>query len=394
MTRNLLRLIWNRKRQNFLIMLELFFSFLILFAMFTLVINHYRTYNQPAGFDYENVWTITRTSGATGSQAIARDSALLLDRVVKQQVKSMSGIAEASYTGSNTPYSGNRSTVHLEHDKASVNSDFFVTEDSYANVLGMQMQAGRWFNREDDGASYHPCIINEKLQEQLFGGEDAMNKVINFADRDYKVIGITDNLKTISDYTDARPAMYTRADSSFYGYNSPILVRINGSSDPTLEPRLFKSLSNLMKNTSIEISKFEERKETANKLDLFPVIIVVIVVIFFIINVALGLFGVLWQNINKRKSEIGLRMAIGASRRDIQKQMVSETLILTSLAVLIGSCFAVQFPLLNILDLSAGTYLTALLLAILFIYGFVTLCALYPARQAASIYPTAALHEN
>ena len=394
MVKNLFRLIWNRKRQNFLIMLELFFSFLILFAMFTMVINYYQSYKQPAGFDYESVWAINRAGTGNGGQAVARDSAVLLDQVVKQQIKSMPGISEASYTGWNTPYSGNSSTVYLTYGKSAVNSDLFVAEDSYANVLGLRMHAGRWFSREDDGANYHPCVINEKLQAQLFDGQDAVNKLISFAQKDYKVVGVTENMKTVSDYTEARPALYTRADTSFYGYNNPILIKVNGSSDPALEPKLYKSLSSLMRNTSVEISKMDDRKQTANKLDIFPVIIVVILVIFFIINVALGLFGVLWQNINKRKSEIGLRMAIGASRRDIQKQMVGETIILTSLAVIVGSIFAVQFPLLNILDLSAGIYLTALLLAILFIYIFVTLCALYPARQASSIYPRDALHEE
>jgi putative ABC transport system permease protein len=391
---NLFRLIWNRKRQNFLIMLELFFSFIILFAMFTLVINYYQSYKQPAGFEYASVWSINRTGPENGALPISRDSAILLDRVVKQQVKSMPGIEEVSYSGTNTPYSGNRSTANLTNDKTTVNSDFFVTEDSYANVLGMQMEAGRWFTKEDDGTNYYPCVINQELQDQLFDGEEAVNKLISFNQKTYKVVGVAGNMKTVSDYTDARPAFYTRADTTFYGNSNPILVKVKDADDATLEPKLFKSLSGLTKSSSVEIVHLDEKRESANKLELFPVIMVVIIVIFFIINVALGLFGVLWQNINKRKSEIGLRMAIGASRKDILKQMVGETLLLTSLAVLVGSFFAIQFPLLNILDIASGIYFTALLLAIVFLYLFVTFCALYPARQAASIYPRDALHNE
>jgi putative ABC transport system permease protein len=54
----------------------------------------------------------------------------------------------------------------------------------------------------------------------------------------------------------------------------------------------------------------------------------------------------------------------------------------------------VQFPLLNVFDLQAGVYLTAMGIAALIIYLIVTLCALFPSRQAALIQPATALHEE
>jgi len=60
----------------------------------------------------------------------------------------------------------------------------------------------------------------------------------------------------------------------------------------------------------------------------------------------------------------------------------------------IGSFFAIQFPLLHVFDLPAGIYMTALLLAIIFVYLLVLCCSLYPGRQAAAIYPAVALHEE
>jgi putative ABC transport system permease protein len=62
--------------------------------------------------------------------------------------------------------------------------------------------------------------------------------------------------------------------------------------------------------------------------------------------------------------------------------------------VIIGCFFAFQFPLLNVFDLEAGTYISAILLSILFIYLLVLACAIYPGRQAAAIYPAVALHEE
>jgi len=62
--------------------------------------------------------------------------------------------------------------------------------------------------------------------------------------------------------------------------------------------------------------------------------------------------------------------------------------------LIIGTFFAVQFPLLNVFDLPAGVYLTAISLSVLFIYLLVLICSLYPAKQAAAIYPAVALHEE
>ncbi len=123
-------------------------------------------------------------------------------------------------------------------------------------------------------------------------------------------------------------------------------------------------------------------------------IILLIVTGFLIINVALGLFGVLWYNINKRRSEIGLRRAVGASGNSISKQLVGEALVLSTISLLIGSFFAIQFPLMNVFDLATSTYLIAWMLALAFIYVLVIICALYPGRQAAAIYPAVALHEE
>ncbi|HEY9196279.1 MAG TPA: FtsX-like permease family protein, partial [Mucilaginibacter sp.] len=98
--------------------------------------------------------------------------------------------------------------------------------------------------------------------------------------------------------------------------------------------------------------------------------------------------------INKRRGEIGLRRAVGATGGSVSGQLIVESLILATLSLIIGTFFAVQFPLLNVFDLSAGIYLVAMVLAVVFIYLLVFVCALYPGRQAAAIYPAVALHEE
>ena len=63
-------------------------------------------------------------------------------------------------------------------------------------------------------------------------------------------------------------------------------------------------------------------------------------------------------------------------------------------ALILGCFFAVQFPLLNVFDFASGTYIAAIVISVIFIYVLVTLCALYPGKQAAAIHPAVALHED
>jgi putative ABC transport system permease protein len=135
-------------------------------------------------------------------------------------------------------------------------------------------------------------------------------------------------------------------------------------------------------------------RDARNRVTYIPMIIFIIIASFLIINVALGLFGVLWYNISKRKSEIGLRRAIGASGVSVSYQLVAEAIILATISLGLGCFFAVQFPLLNVFNIPSSVYIIAILLSILFIYVLVLFCSLYPGRQAAAIRPAIALHEE
>ena len=118
------------------------------------------------------------------------------------------------------------------------------------------------------------------------------------------------------------------------------------------------------------------------------------VCIFLCLNVALGLFGVLWYNINKRRSEIGLRQAIGAHGSDITKQFILEILILTGFAIGLGIFFAIQIPLLDVTEYPDSLFYKAIVYATLIILVLVLMCALLPSLQAAKIRPAIALHED
>jgi putative ABC transport system permease protein len=115
---------------------------------------------------------------------------------------------------------------------------------------------------------------------------------------------------------------------------------------------------------------------------------------FLILNVALGLFGVLWYNINQRKAEIGVRRAMGATSANIGWQFLGEMLVVTTLGVALGMLLAVQFPLLGVFGVASTVYLQAIMLATVLIFSLTAVCAWQPSRIAAGIQPAVSLREE
>jgi putative ABC transport system permease protein len=395
MFKHLLKMIWNKKKQNFLLMFEMLISFLVLFAVFTLLVHNFRNYMKPMGLEYENVWVVTYSNALKTDN---KDSLVLYFETLKQTVKALPKVKEMAFTSSNTPFVNNTSMSGITQNNQHYNSvNWFFVDNDYKNALGMTMVEGRWFGKQDIGAQNKPVVINNTLKEEMFGKEKAVGKLIGDGDDDAKklrIIGVVADAKFKGDYTAAGKALFNRADTNSYNWLGRIVIKVTPDADATFEGRLYKTLAGYMKNANVEIEHLTNNRKNINYMSLVPMIVLLIVSTFLMINVAMGLFGVLWYNINKRRGEIGLRRAIGASGQSVSGQLVSESLILATFSLIVGTFFAVQFPLLNVFDLPTGVYLTAILLSILFIYGLVFLCSLYPGRQAAAIYPAVALHED
>ncbi len=392
MFKHLLRLIWNKKKQNALLMLELFFSFIGLFVLFTFLLYPYNNYKLPTGFEPENVWVANFSS----SEEIANiDSLQIVRESIKKVLLSMDKVEDVSYSGANIPFSGNGSNTEFMYNGKQVWANIYTSEDKYLDVMGLKVLEGRWFTADDVVSKDKPAVINASLKQKMFGNEEALGKVIgsDIADR-MKIIGVIADTKDESPFEIARPALFQRIDTSNMRHHNTLVIKVKPNADAAFESQVAKALSNSMKTSNVEIEHITQMMKKKKEQIITVIIVMAIVAGFLLINVALGVFGVLWYNISKRKGEIGLRRAVGASGKSISWQLVSEALLLATLSLLLGCFFAIQFPLLNMGDLPAANYYTAIILSVIVIYVLVILCAIYPGRQAAAIYPATALHED
>jgi putative ABC transport system permease protein len=390
MLKHLFKLIWKRKKSNSLMMLEIFFSFLILFAVWTLGVYNYQNYAQPSGLETDNVWVSFINFNAPNDTIKAQYKDL-----VRQQMKRYKEVKSFSFTSSNAPFTFSSMNNNLEYKKKKAMSEIMNVEVDFPKVMGLQMAKGRWFTNADKTNKFVPIVITKHLEQELFGSENAVGKVLGEGDdfgggTKMQVIGVVDFFKHKDDFQPLANCTFRPSEK----WDDTMVMNVQEGSGAEVEAKISKEVARLGKDWSVEIQQMNDMKSNRNNLVLVPILILLIVCSFLVFNVALGMFGVLFQTISRRKQEIGVRRAMGATKGAILWHFIGETAVIATFGVVLGLFFAVQFPLLNVFDVEASVYLTGIALAVVSIYLLVIICAFYPSRQASVLQPAAVLHEE
>ncbi|WP_221393452.1 ABC transporter permease [Dyadobacter sp. NIV53] len=388
MLRHLFKLIWNKKGSHSLLIIEIWASFMVLFGVLSLIVYNLNNYLQPIGFEYEQVWNLDLANNQDTVEVAAK-----LQRVL-QQVRASKEVESATRMSSNTPFSANQMGNAVTYNKVNVGADFYHSDSELIKTLGLSMLTGKWYTEADRVSKFTPVVINNKMKEKLFLNENPIGKVVVQDGKNYfKVVGVVDKFKAKGEFMADNPALFQMMAKDD-GWNSNILIKTKPGTDANFEAELVKNIALMLPGWGIEVSYLKESRENRHKLTLVPVLIFLIVSGFLLTNVALGLFGILNLGIARRRNEIGLRRAMGATEGKVTIQFLGEIWVLATLSLIIGLLFAIQFPIMNVFDIASGIYITAILAAIVIIFLIVTLCAWYPSRQASRIHPALALHEE
>ena len=388
MLRHLFKLIWNKKGSHALLIIEIWASFMVLFGVLSLIVYNVRNYMQPIGFEYERVWNLDLASNQDTTDVAGK-----LQRAV-ERVRAYAEVESASRMSSNSPFSANQMSNSVSYKKVSVGADQYHTDDEYAKTLDLPVLTGKWYGPGDQVSKFTPIVINRKMQEKLFADENPVGKVIKVDDKlSFKVVGIVDKFKAKGEFMLDSPAMFQMMGKND-SWNSNVLIKTRPGTDANFEAKLVKDIAVMLPGWGIEVSYLTESRANRHKLTLVPVLIFLIISGFLLTNVALGLFGILNLSIARRRNEIGLRRAMGATEGGVTTQFLGEIWVLATFSIIIGLLFAVQFPIMHVFDISGEIYITAIFASIIVIFIIVTLCAWYPSRQASRIHPALALHED
>lgn len=403
MIRHVFKLIWNRKRTNFLMMTEIFVSFLVLFAVVALGVYTADNWRRPIGFSIERVWAIAidmKQSGDDDFTPAQQESTRQLMLALKEfpEIEQSAGTMLAPYQF------GSSNSRYTWHGR-SIGYGVAEVTDGFKDLMGLEVVEGRWFSAEDTGQTYDPVVINQDMRTDLFGKGPVIGQNIaadrtpdsSEAERQRRVVGVVAAYREDGEFDGERNyVLYrkTMAGASDRRDRPPrnLLIKVRPGTTAVFEERLIKRLQAAAPEWSFDVSTLSSMRDTSIRFAMAPLAVVGLVAGFLMLMVALGLLGVLWQNVTQRTREMGLRRAKGAARVDVQRQILAEIGVMTSLALVAGVLVAIQFPLLDIIYfVEPHVYAFGLAISVTAIYLLTFACAWYPSRMATRVEPAEAL---
>ena len=399
MIRHFFRVIWFRKKENFMTSLGIFISFIVLFLVTSFLVFTVNNYLKPLGFLYKDVWYITMDWKDSSQEEIKE---ILLQ--FENNFNGSPEIEHFAYSESFLFTPAVMSMTNYEYNDREIRCNIRYASDDFINVMGIEMLEGRWFDESDNASSNNPLIINKYAKEDIFGEDTALGKVIHRGENEYVIIGVINEFRNAGKFSGSSPISFRRISLNLehelarFGsesIGSRILLKVKSGTPVQFEETITTSLSNIAKDWQIKVNTLEILRKSATLQTLIFPVILIVVCSFLIINVGLGLFGVIWYNTNRRRGEIGLRRALGSSANMIHTQIIGEALVLSSFAMIFGSFFALQFPILGLIPIfDSKIYTLSYIISVLVIYLITALCAWYPSRVAALIEPADALRDE
>jgi len=396
--RHLLKLVWNRKRSSGLLIVEIFFSFLVVLVLVTTALFFWRAYHQPLGYDWHDVWAVSIDSGSSLGSGGLSGHMETVDQLLRE-ARALGPVTAAACAAS-TPYDfgETNSYAHVAGSQEGVLTVINRATDDFDEVLGVDVVAGRWFEPADGALSWRPVVIDRDLAYSLFGDDDPIGKRLDGfgsdAEVETRVVGLVTDYRDDGELSSRGPYLFRRIPiENPEELPEPwIVVKLRPGTPPGFEEELVTRLQAVAPDWSFEPRPLAEARRSSLRLRSIPLAAGGLVAVFLLLMVGLGLVGVLWQNVIQRTRELGLRRATGAARRDIHRQISAELLILTTLAIAPGVLLALQLPILDLAPfLEAGTLTAALVLSAAVLYALALGCALYPSWLAGRVQPAEAL---
>jgi putative ABC transport system permease protein len=405
---HLMKPIWKRKFKNLLLSLEIFLAFIVVFGLALVSVRFYQLYHLPTGFEYQDVWSIqvSKPGVKAGSSETEITESMTRSLSALPEVEQLSFVGHSPYTSS-TWVTG----LYLPESGRVYQADMMEMSDSTFLTLNVKLVEGAAFSDKDEGATQGAVVINRKLAEQMFPGQSAIGKIILNNDptkkeekvseeggptsKDMRVSGVVEDFRNKGEFMAPTNFILQRHSTvSNKKMLNVILLKLKPGTSRIFEAKLIQQLKMIRSDWAYTINPMSELRKSKLTEDTIPLMILAVIASFLLVMVGFGLFGVLWQNTTQRIPEIGLRRAVGADSGHIYRQIITEQLMLSSLAVFVGVILLIQIPITGFLGEFANwtVFATALFMAIGIIYLMSLLCSLYPAWRASRLSPTEALH--
>ena len=292
-----------------------------------------------------------------------------------------------------------REFERLFREKPKGDADFGVVSDGYFQTLGIPLLRGRIFNDGDGPNTPHVAVISESLARERWPGEDPIGRTIEFGnmDGDPRILTIVGIVADVHEYgLDAppRPTVYV---DLFQRPNGAITITMLTDADPQMVTLAARGiLHDLNPEIPPKFRTFAQVYSASLGSRRFNLILIAFFGAVALLLAVAGVFGVMAYSVSRRTREIGVRIAVGATYRDVVSMILGQgmrTILIGVVIGLIGSIALTRTLQSFLFGVTATDPLTfAGVIALL--VGVALLACYIPARRASKVDPVVALRSE
>ena len=386
---------------NTLIAVEVAFSLTLLVGAGLLLQSLWRLASVEPGFDSRDLLA-ARVS--LSRQAHDRQSAGAFFQTLEQRIGELPGVRVVGATSQYPPIHFRRVRFSSEFGGSQEEESFrmaYLTAASpgYFEAMGIDKLRGRSIEDADRADSPAVAVISRAAAQRYFSGRDPLGERIRFSPQEppIRIVGVVEDVRNRGPGVAPEPEFYLPSTQVLQGWSQLFLI-VRGEGDPTvLLPALREQVRKLDPSQPVHsIRRVEEvyastiapQQTAASLLGFFALAGVLLA--------AFGIYSVVSYSLSRRRSELGLRIALGATGRRILASCLAGALrpLLAGLALGAAASVGLSRVLTSLLfEVEAGDPLTlATVCALLLAIGLAA--SLGPARRASRIDPARTLRDQ
>jgi predicted permease len=405
---------WTQKS---LVVLQAALSLVLLCAAGLLMQSLRNTHNQHFGFETSNRYLLHIDPQMAGYKP---DQLEALYRQLRANLAAAPGVKRVSYS-LYMPMEGNNwgETVYLEGqappppDSNENQSSWVRVSDGYFALIGTRIVEGRAISEQDTQATRPVAMVNRTFVNKFFKGESALGK--HFGDLDakysgkFEIVGVTED----TEYRGPRrkiPPMFFLPASQKMNYELEDENRFEDANHyldsieletvgplEGLEPQVRQAVAQANPNLAvIDFTSFADTVEANFSQQAMIVKLTSLFGLLALVLASIGLYGVTAYSVERRTSEIGIRMALGADRMNVVTLVLRGAFLQVGIGLLLGIPVTILGGRAMAAQLfGVKPYDPNILLLTTAVLSFAALVAsMVPARRAASIEPMRALRSE
>jgi predicted permease len=349
--------------------------------------------SQDTGFDRQNVLLVNVDIRNANYPLDQRAAAF---RRMLEAVSEIPGVQSASMSGL-TPISSRSWTERVFVGDQSANAAYNSVSAGYFETLGTPLVLGRDFNRHDTPQSPSVAVVNETFAKKFFGGQNPIGQTYRWKpggelSAPVEIVGVAKDSKYYS-LREPVPPTFFRLESQ---ERPRLFAVIEIRATTNIIPAVKAAMEQVNRDVSLQFTTFSTQVAESVTRERLLATLSGFFGALALLLATIGLYGVMSYNVTRRRSEIGIRMALGAEQSRVLLMVLGEVGLLIGIGLAAGTVAAI----------GATRYIAS------FLYGLtpndprilasasavLALVALFagylPARRASRLDPMVALREE